>query len=543
MFVDYNEIPGYKDLMLDFLYDFENVESYYLKNFRDESTINAHLETVSRTNFPFRQKLVDILKSQYAPYSPSQLTKKNINSLLSNKTFAVTAAQQLGLFGGPLEYLYKIITAIKLTRSLKEKYEDFNFVPVFWLEGEDHGFGSVNKINTYTKDGTIKKIEYKKSLAEEENAGSVGDVILDDEINKVIDTLFSFFKKTENTPAIYDLINETYRVGKTYSEAFRKLIFNLFDEYGLIIFDFNEREPKMLARELFTETISNWEALSLLGIQRSARLEDEYHVQLKVHPVNLYLFDKNRRLRLEPHERGFRVGTTRKIISNNELLNIINSNPEKISPDVILRPIVQDSILPTAVTIAGHNEINYYPQVLPYYAYFNMETPLLYPRASATLNENYLQKKINFYNLTPQNIIVLEEKELVEKILRSDPNSHINTIFDETEKEIDYAIDRLKEKLFAIDPNLTKDAKEVRDGILQLMAILRKKGENSNASKIQAVIRHSKLLKNQFRPNRKAQEETMNFLYFTNKYGLDVLKLIFDELSISSFEHQIITLE
>ncbi len=542
MFIDYNEIPGYKDLMLDFIYDFENVEDFYLKNFRDEKTFNDHIQIVSQKDLPHRQKLVEIIKSQYLPYSPSQLTKKNINSLLSNKTFAVVAAQQLGLFGGPLGYFYKIISAVKLSRLLKEKYEDLNFVPVFWLEGEDHGFETVNKTYTYTKESGVKKVEYKSSLTEEENLGSVGDIILDEEIEETTGELFSILKETEHSEQVRELISGTYRIGKTYTEAFRKLLFNLFDEYGLIIFDFNEREPKLLARGLFSETVKNQEALAMLGIQRSARLEENYHVQLKVHPVNLYLLDKNRRLRLEPHERGFRIGNTRKILSESEILEIINSNPEKISPDVILRPIVQDTILPTAVTIAGPNEMNYFPQVIPYYSYFNLETPLLYPRASATLNESFLQKKIEIYNLTPQSIFVLSEKELTDKILRSDPNSHINSIFDETEHEIDFAIDRLKEKLFAIDPDLTKDAQEVRDGILKLMAILRKKGERSNASKVQAIIRHSKLLKNQFRPNGKAQEEIINFVYFANKYGLDVLKLIFDELSITSFEHQIINL-
>ncbi len=542
MFIDYNEIPGYKNLMLDFIYDFESVKDFYLKNFRENNTIEEQIEIISGRDIQHRQKLVEIINYQYAPYSPSQLTKKNINSLLSNKTVAVVAAQQLGLFGGPLSYIYKIITAIKLSRQLKEKYDNINFVPIFWMEGEDHGFGTVNKTFTYTKDFQIKKIEYSGSLPPEENLQSVGDIIIEDKINEVVQELIGLFAETPYTEEIIELIKTTYHEGKTYSEAFRKLLFLLFDKYGLIIFDFNEREPKLLARELFTEAISNWEALSLLGIQRSARLEEEYHVQLKVHPVNLYIFDNNRRLRLEPHERGFRIGTTRKILTEEELVRMINNSPEKFSPDVILRPIVQDFILPTVITVAGPNEMNYFPQVIPYYSYFNFESPLIYPRASATLNEKFLNKKIELYNLKPQDVFVLSDKELTEKIMRSDPNSHINTIFDETEHEIDFAIDRMKEKLFTIDPKLTKDAKEVRDGILKLMKILRSKAENSNESKLQAIYRHSKQLKNQFMPNGKLQEDLINFTYYANRYGLDIWELVFEKLSITSFEHQIIEL-
>jgi len=542
MFINLSDIPGPKNLMLDYLYEFENVEKYYLKNFRDEETIEHHLTITSERNLLHRQKLVEIIKSQYKSYSPSQLTKKNINSLLSNKTLAVVTAQQLGLFGGPLNYLYKIITAIKLTTQLKEKYEEINFVPIFWLEGEDHGLENANKIYTYTKDNQIKKVEYSGAVNPEDNLNSVGDIILGSNIDNSIDNLLSLLKKTEYTDELKNLLKNTFMEGKTFTEAFRKLLFNIFDEYGLIIFDFNMSETKSLARDIFTETVKNWEALSLLAIQRSARLEAEYHVQLKIHPVNLYIFENGRRYRLEPHEKGFRVGTKRKIISEAELNELIAKSPERLSPDVFLRPIVQDFILPTAITVAGPNEINYFPQLIPYYEYFGIESPILFPRAFVTLNETFLQKKIDLYKLKYRDIFLLDEKELTAKILSSDPTSQVGKIFDETEHEIDFTLDRLKEKLFAIDPDLSKDAKEVRDGILKLMGILRTKAESSNSSKMQAVIRHSKLLKHQFMPNNKLQEDVINFAYFANKYGLDILKLIYNEISINSFEEQIITL-
>ncbi len=540
MFVNFADIPGNKNLMLDFIYEFEKTEKYGLKNFRDLDTIAEHVKTAAGNEFPHRAKLVEIIKRQYSDFSPSQATKKNINSLHSPKTLAVVAAQQIGLFGGPLQYFYKIITAIKLAEKFNDVFEEYNFVPVFWLESEDHDFENAHKTYTYNYDKAIRKLVYDDGMPPEENRGSVGEIVLGKQIERTLDELKNTLKRTEHTNALLELLGNSYRENSKLKDAFKRLLFELFDERGLIIFESNTRETKTLAKDLFRESIENHEALAILGIQRSARLENEYHAQIKIHPVNLYFLENDKRYRIEVHEKGFKIGNKRKIFSREEMLGLIDETPERFSPDVIFRPLMQDAILPVAVTVAGRDEMNYFPQIVPYYEYFGLETPLLYPRASVTLNEKYLRKKIDKYGLTHEQIFILDEKELAKKILYAQSDSDIDKIFAETAANIDLAMDSLAEKLALINPELFNDTEEVKQGAVKLLEILKEKAESSYSVKEQNILRHVKTLKNQFAPNGKLQEDVINFAYFANHYGLDFIKFLFDEILINRFEHQII---
>ncbi len=542
MFVSFSDLPGTKNLMLDFIYEFENVEKYGLKNFREPDVIARHIYEAAENDLPHRAKLVEILKKQYENYNASQLTKKNINSLLSNKTLAVVAAQQIGLFGGPLQYFYKIITAIKLARKFSEVFDEFRFVPVFWLESEDHDYENASKTYTYNYDKAIRKIIYDDGLPVEENRGSVGSLVFGKNLKKTYVALRETLRKTEHTGELLELLNGAYSEGVSFGAAFRRLLFELFDEYGLIIFDANCREAKSLVKDLFKEGVENHEALAVLGVQRSARLEKEYHAQVKIHPVNLYLAFDDARLRIEPYGESFKAGNRRKIWSKGELLDLIDDMPEKFSPDVIFRPLMQDKILPTAVTVAGFNEMNYFPQIIPYYEYFGMQTPLIYPRASVTLNEKYLQKKIDNYGINYEAVYALDENDLASKIVNEKSGFSVDKIFAEAASDIDLTMESLISKLEEIDAKLKDSAEEVSEGITKLLEILREKALKSDYAREQSLLRHVKTLKNQFLPNGKLQEDVINFTYFANHYGVDFIKRLYGEISVSSFEHQIITI-
>ncbi len=543
MFISFSDIPGYKNLMLDFIYEFEKVEKYGLKNFKDIDVIEKHLDEVAGLEIPHRAKLVEIIKNQYEGLNAvSQKTRKNINALLSNKTLAIIGAQQIGLFGGPLQYFYKILSIIKLTEKFNDIFEQYNFVPVFWLESEDHDFENAHKIYTYNYDKAVRKIAYDDGLPEEENRGSVGEIIFDKNLRGSFSELKKTLKKTAYTDELFDLLRSTFQEGISFKAAFKNLLFELFDKYGLIIFDGSAKEAKILAKRLFAESIENYEELAILGIESSAKLEEEYHAHVKIHPVNLFYLDAEKRRRIEPHEKGFKFGAKRKIYSRNELLELIDEFPERFSPNVILRPLMQDSIFPAAVIIAGENEMNYFPQIIPYYKYFNITTPLLYPRASVTLNENYLAKKIEAYNVKTEHLFFLDKKELARKIIYAKHNLNLEKIFAETAADIDLSMETLIEKLTALDPKLETAATEVKQGIAKLLEILNDKAHASFDARQQNILRHVKTLKNQFAPHGKPQENVINFAYFANHYGVGFLDQVYNEISLSAFMHQIITI-
>src|SRR3989339_220377 len=146
MFINFSDIPGHHNLFLDYVYEFNNVKDFYTSDFRNKDSYNDHFRNVSKEQNPLLFKLPEIIAEQYSDFQPSSKTQKNIALLKEPKTLAVFTGQQLGVLGGPLYTIYKTITAIKLAQHLNERYDEFNFVPVFWLEGDDHDFNEVNSV-------------------------------------------------------------------------------------------------------------------------------------------------------------------------------------------------------------------------------------------------------------------------------------------------------------------------------------------------------------------------------------------------------------
>ncbi len=197
MYLNFADIPGYRNLFLDYVYEFENVQKFYENNFREISQYPETFKQLSAVERPHRKKLYEIIKSQYKFHKPSKLTQTNIEALQSEKTIAVVTGQQLGLFGGPLYTFYKAFTAIKLAANLKEIFDDYTFVPIFWMESDDHDFQEVRTTKIIDKNNNLKTIEYNDNLPTEINRGSVGNIIFNENINACINELSTNLRKTE----------------------------------------------------------------------------------------------------------------------------------------------------------------------------------------------------------------------------------------------------------------------------------------------------------------------------------------------------------
>ena len=380
MLVKYSDMPGFPNLFLDYVYEFENVKKYYLKNFLDNNSYETTFDQLKSFLRPHRNDVSNILQDQYLGYLPSKLTENNIISLNDDNTFAVVTGQQVSLFGGPLYTFYKIITTIKLANLLKERFSDYNFVPVFWMEVDDHDFKEIQStkiINQYNK---LKTITYDDGIDDEINRGSVGKLKFNININQTIDELEESLRNNEFKVGILDLISSCYSEGVTIKSAFKKLIFNFFDEYGLVIFNPQDRRIKDLLLPIFEKEIDNYSSHSKENILRSAELEENYHAQIKVNPINLFYSDKTGRYLIEPVENEYRFRGKRNRISKEELKKLLYYDPSAFSPNVMLRPICQDFLFPTAVYVGGPAEVCYFAQVMPNYSFFNLVPPIVFQR-------------------------------------------------------------------------------------------------------------------------------------------------------------------
>ncbi len=459
-------------------------------------------------------------------------------SLLQEKTtLAVVTGQQLGILGGPLYTFYKIITAVKLCNNLNERYDDYTFIPVFWLEGDDHDFDEVKSINIIDEANNLKKISYVDEMPEEENKGSVGFLKLNPDINRFFDELNTELRDTEFKGDILSKLKSFYSEGRTFKDAFRDLIFWLFDEYGLVIFDPQDTEVKKLLTPVFKKEISGFRAHSEKLVNVSAKLEEEYHAQVKVRAINLFFHTDEGRYLIEPVENDFRLKRKRKKFTYDELQSLIEKEPERFSPNVLLRPICQDYLLPTAFYIGGPGEISYFAQVTPLYSIYQVEPPIIYPRSSATILEKNISSLLEKYELSLEEVFT-DPDILKNKVLGIISPNSLDDIFSQVSNEIELTYDKLKEKLFEFDKTVADASTKYRQKSIHYLDELKGKALDAQKKKHEVTLRQIDKLNTAIFPASNLQERELNFIYFANRYGTDFIKTIFNELSINKFEHQ-----
>ena len=220
---------------------------------------------------------------------------------------------------------------------------------------------------------------------------------------------------------------------------------------------------------------------------------------------------------------------------------MVENEPERFSPNVLLRPICQDYILPTAFYVGGPSEVSYFAQILPLYDFFKIPSPIIYPRSSATLLEANIKKTLDKYDKSMFEIF-LGVDELKRKVIDSLTENNVDDIFNETQNEIDLTFDRLREKLFALDKTIADTSKKYRGKIFNALNELKGKAEQAQNQKFEVTLRQLDRASTIIFPAANLQEREINFIYFVNKYGEEFLKKLFDELEIDRFEHQVIEL-
>lgn len=540
MYINFADIPEQNDLFLDFLYNFENVNHYYKKNFRSAEVVYNTIQELEKSNYHQREKLVAAIYNQYSSLTPSDSTTNNINLLKENTTFAIITGQQAGIVGGPLYNCYKIISAIKLAQLLKEKFPSYNFVPVFWMEVEDHDYDEIAKITIPGLNNEIRTIKCEKSTP---NSTSIGKTSFDSNISNFLDTLSNSLMQTEFSESLFFNIKKAYAEGKSIKHAFKEMLFSLFDEYGLIIFDTVEPDVKSMLRSVFKKEIINYKENAKSVIEVSAKLEEEYHAQVKVRPINLFYVDNEGRYAIEPTDNHdeFRLKGKRQKFTTDEILQLIDKSPESFSPNVLLRPICQDKLFPTLCYIGGPGEISYFAQLMPLYNLYQITQPILYPRASATILENSVSKLTEKYKLNITDFFT-KQNELINQIIANTNSFNLEDISKNLADNINNNLDVFSGQILSIDKTLLDNINKTKDNINHSLKILTSKVFEAQKRKDDVTVRQLIKAHNFVYPNEVLQEREIAWIYFINKYGKDRFMSALKSICINKFEHQIINI-
>ncbi|MBT8381344.1 MAG: bacillithiol biosynthesis cysteine-adding enzyme BshC, partial [Ignavibacteria bacterium] len=488
MYVNFSDIPGHENLFLDYLYEYENVEKFYKYDFRNKENYLKVFKSISDKSSKSSIEISSILNDQYSSFESSDLTQNNIKLLSESKTMAVVTGQQLGLLGGPLYTIYKILTTIKLSRYLSERYDDYNFVPVFWLEGDDHDFNEIRSIKLPDDSNNLHTISYGEAIEEDDVKQSVGLLQFDDSIEDFMITLKKHLRETEFTHDLMERVQNYYKPQKTFKYSFFELIHSLFDSYGLVIFNPIDDKVKELLKPVFKKEILDFREHTEKLVYVSATLEDLYHAQVKVKPVNLFLRVDDGRYSIEPTDDGFKLKRKRKSFTQEELLEILENEPQRYSPNVLLRPICQDYLLPTAFYVGGPSEVSYFAQILPLYEFYNVAPPVIYPRSSATIVEKNIRNILDKQSIDIADIFV-DTENVKRKILNAVSENSIDEIFESITNQIEHSFDQLKEKLFDLDKTIADSSNRYRDKIFNSLNELKGKSEKAHQKKHEVTLR------------------------------------------------------
>jgi bacillithiol biosynthesis cysteine-adding enzyme BshC len=543
--IDFRELPassgGFSELFYDYVYDFPEVAQFYGRNFRDSK---SYLELIAaiESRQPDRATLTRVLAEQNRAFGSTPKALENIELLGKPSTFAVVTGQQVGLFGGPMYTIFKAITAIKLAERLKVKFPQSDFVPVFWLEGEDHDFAEMSNASVLDGEGKLARIEYLPGgEMPERNIGAVGELALDGSVASSIAALESALQKTDFTTDVVTKLRECYTTGRTFNEAFASWMNFLFEDYGLVFVSSNHPDLKMLVADVFVREIEEFPKTSQTVIARSAELEERYHAQVKAKSLNLFLFHKGGRYLIEPREHDFSLKGTRHFLQKDELIRIARETPHLLSPNVVLRPIVQDVLLPTVAYVAGPAEVAYHAQLQPVYEHLGVPQPVVYPRSSASFIEERVERVLEKYNVE---LIQLfdEVDKLTGAIVEQIAEVKLDDIFTHVTNQIHDALNELKFGLKEVDPTLLGSLEGVKSKIDGNLGVLKEKALAAQKRRNEVAVRQIEKAAHSLLPNGSLQERELNITYFMNKYGLELVKWLSAELDIGGFKHQIISL-
>jgi bacillithiol synthase len=528
------EIPHTTRLFADFLAYAPPVQPFYARppHFREWVK-----EESTRVNYdPARRARVsEILTRQNRGWEASGKTLSNIERLRKGAA-AVVTGQQVGLFGGPLFSLYKALTAVKLAEEATGA--GVEAVPIFWLATYDHDLAEVNHVSLPRQDGALETLTTSSHAIP---GAPVSAVRLGEEIEPLLEQAASLLGENEATA----LLRESYRPNETLGTAFARLYTRLFADWGVIILDASDGELHRIAEPIYRAAIERGNELVPALLARGDALEAaEYHQQVNVMLSSTLLFMLRDGVRTPIHRHEGMVrefffdNAPHERISEAELLEQIASKPELFSPNVLLRPIVEDFLLPTLAYCGGAAEAAYFAQVgVVYEALLKRVTPIV-PRFSATIVEQKIQRLLERYELRVLDAFAGSD-ELRQKLAEHSLPQDLQRAFEATQHSLESQLATIKEKLSKLDRTLVDAGDTAASKILYQLDKLHGQAARAELQKQDVVRRHAETISQSLYPEKALQERGVGGIYFVARYGRELLHQLYDALQTDCHDHQI----
>ena len=538
----FDQIPHQTRLFLDYLRDPLTLRQFYPSAVRYHHELAQRVPEVLAAYRVDRNRVCDALEAMNRRWGAGQATLDNLQLLREPDCIAVVSGQQAGLFTGPLYTIYKALSAVKLAGCLRQR--DTKAVPVFWMAAEDHDFAEVAKAEFIGRDCQLKNVEVTNALHRE--GEPVGQVVTDDSIDAAVDQLFELLPNSEFADDMKVLVKDAWQPGRGYVESFATMMTALLGRYGLIFLDPLDPELKKLAAPLYFEAAQRAPEIAAALEKRSSELESAgYHAQVLATANSFPLFlhdEQGRRHAVARIENGkYKAKEIDEEYTAEELAKLAQELPQRFSPNVTLRAVVQDYLLPTIAYYGGAAEIAYFAQTAEVYRVLERPATPILPRSSLTMIERHTGRVLERYSLTLKDFFEGLEpviKRVVEEVLGADTAK----LFAHSEENINHELDRLRQELESIDPTLAGALETGRKKINYQLDGLRTRFVRAQMSRDEAAHRQLQRAFEQLYPHKDLQERHINITSLLARHGTYVIEWIFNAINLGSTEHQIVYL-
>ncbi|HEU4391834.1 MAG TPA: bacillithiol biosynthesis cysteine-adding enzyme BshC [Blastocatellia bacterium] len=538
--IRFTDIPRTSRLFADFLYDYPKVAAFYSDSGRASAPLADSARQVGAMDFD-RSRVPDALDRINRRAGSPDLTFKHIDALRKPGTVAVVTGQQAGLFTGPLYTIHKALTAIKLSRCLNES--GVEAVPVFWIATEDHDYEEVNHCRVLDRDGRIKEVRY--DACERIADTPVGSVGLCANIGEKIDEFISSLPPSEFVPEFDRDLRESYAPGDRFGDGFARLLARLFRAYGVVLLDPMDDELKQVTAPLYRSAIERSREIAAGLERRSGELERAgYHAQVHVSSdmVPLFIMEEGRRVAMVESGGRFTLKGSDHSFSRADLLSFADQEPERFSPSVALRPVVQDYLLPTAAYIAGPAEIAYFAQLGAVYEALGRRLPCILPRASITLVEPRHRKVLEKYGLGLPDFFEGLHRAVTKVVEQGIDRDTANT-FSETERLFNDQLDKLEGALRRSDATLAASVTRAREKVVYQLEHLRTRFVHASARREEATYRQIERACTTLYPDKNLQERELNCYSFLFRYGPKLIDQLYEAVDIGYSNHRLVDIE
>jgi bacillithiol biosynthesis cysteine-adding enzyme BshC len=518
--ISYQSSGYFTPLLVDYLNQKDALKPLY-NRFPTLPNFKAQLEEKHRRyNHTYRSILAETLEKQYAGINASALTKQNIAAIWEDTTYTVTTGHQLNLFTGPLYFLYKIVSAINLAKQLKAEYPGYNFVPVYWMATEDHDFEEINYFNFRNK-----KIKWPR-----ESAGPVGRLSTEG-LDAVLEVFSKELGPGTNAQWLKELFEKSYLKHHNLADATRYLANELFAEHGLIIIDADAPELKKLFAPHVKEELLH--QTSHHKVAETAELLKDYNIQVNPREINLFYIEDNLRERIIFQDGVYHINNTNLQFSESEILQLLEEHPERFSPNVIMRPLYQEVILPNLCYIGGGGELAYWLELKSFFDASHIPFPMLLLRNSVLLASQKQSDKLDKLGLTWADMFSSQQELLNKKVQLF---SEFKLDFTEQKQHLQEQFAKLNEIATKTDASFTgavkaQELKQLK-GLENLEKRLLKAEKRKHAEQLERITQ----LQNELFPGQGLQERKANFAEFYLEYDGKLLNELF--ASLKPLEHE-----